>query len=415
MAIKPYREGPKLPQVLSAKKALNNPETKEAGLNIDQIIEELKSLRQNLRERVNQSLAGKEKENYNKKATEIIDKHREALRKENPSKLYMLENIFPGSLSRLFINTNSEEKNIQEGTIDFSGCPKAEALIGLGDFLNLKTQFIKVESPEGDVFYGYRKNDINFSGQKRAGFVDPDKNPPYIPIFSGFKFQTISKTDYLTAKGAKINKEQNEEEMSPELVATYFEGLAEAKEEVDNSWINFAQDREKFFIADEEIDNGENLKGEALWNNSEFQDKISSLCAQLNINSDDLKKVFQFESGINPKSVNTMSGATGLIQFMPETAKNLGTSTFELRKMSGVKQLDYVYKYFRPYKGKLNSYGDLYLAVFYPYALDKGDDYVIGSEKGGYYQSLVARQNPAFSQGRSLVTKKDVLRRIESA
>ena len=37
--------------------------------------------------------------------------------------------------------------------------------------------------------------------------------------------------------------------------------------------------------------------------------------------------------------------ATGLIQFMPKTAKNFGTSTQELFKMDNVKQLDYVHKY----------------------------------------------------------------------
>jgi len=37
-------------------------------------------------------------------------------------------------------------------------------------------------------------------------------------------------------------------------------------------------------------------------------------------------------------------GATGLIQFMPDTAKRLGTSTEALRKMGAINQLDYVFK-----------------------------------------------------------------------
>lgn len=37
--------------------------------------------------------------------------------------------------------------------------------------------------------------------------------------------------------------------------------------------------------------------------------------------------------------------------------------------MSSVEQLYYVEQYFLPYKGKLNSSKDLYLATFYPAAI----------------------------------------------
>jgi hypothetical protein len=58
--------------------------------------------------------------------------------------------------------------------------------------------------------------------------------------------------------------------------------------------------------------------------------------------------------------------ATGIIQFMPRTAKGLNTTTQALYKMTNVQQLDYVYKYFLPAKGKLKSFEDLYLYTFYP-------------------------------------------------
>lgn len=45
-------------------------------------------------------------------------------------------------------------------------------------------------------------------------------------------------------------------------------------------------------------------------------------------------------------TVNRASGATGLIQFMPSTAKQLGTTTDKLAAMTEVDQLDYVAKYF---------------------------------------------------------------------
>ena len=80
---------------------------------------------------------------------------------------------------------------------------------------------------------------------------------------------------------------------------------------------------------------------------------------------------------------------------MPSTAKALGTSTDGLLKMSNIEQLDYVYKYLKPYNGRMKSWIDVYLAVFYPAAIGKGDDYVIKSD-------LVARQNVIFDLNKDL-------------
>lgn len=96
---------------------------------------------------------------------------------------------------------------------------------------------------------------------------------------------------------------------------------------------------------------------------AEFLNKVESICNQLGANPDDLMAVMEFESGLDHTSVNPTSGATGLIQFMPSTASNLGTSTSALKAMTAVQQLDYVYKYFQPYKGRISNIGDLYMAV----------------------------------------------------
>lgn len=75
------------------------------------------------------------------------------------------------------------------------------------------------------------------------------------------------------------------------------------------------------------------------------------------------------------------SGATGLIQFMPATAKALGTTTAALAKMSDEDQLNYVWKYFADWKGKLVSLSDLYMAILWPKAVGKPETYVLW-EKG---------------------------------
>jgi hypothetical protein len=127
-------------------------------------------------------------------------------------------------------------------------------------------------------------------------------------------------------------------------------------------------------------------------NRSQFLDKVETIANKLLINPDWLMAVMYKESGLNHKAVNSTSGATGLIQFMPSTAKGLGTSTTALKNMSNLEQLDWVYKYYRPYISKLNSYPDLYLATFFPVALGKSDDWVLKSSSQS--AKLIASQNP---------------------
>lgn len=71
------------------------------------------------------------------------------------------------------------------------------------------------------------------------------------------------------------------------------------------------------------------------------------------------------------------SGATGLIQFMPATARALGTTVEKLAAMTAEDQLNFVWKYFRPYRGKLKTLSDLYMAILYPKGVGRADDWVL--------------------------------------
>lgn len=95
---------------------------------------------------------------------------------------------------------------------------------------------------------------------------------------------------------------------------------------------------------------------------------------------DDLMSCIAWESGetFSPSIVNKAgSGATGLIQFMPQTAAALGTTTAALARMSAERQLDYVAAYFRPWRGKLKNLGDLYMAILWPAGIGQPDSYVL--------------------------------------
>jgi hypothetical protein len=97
-----------------------------------------------------------------------------------------------------------------------------------------------------------------------------------------------------------------------------------------------------------------------------------------------------FETGrtFNPGIQNSI-GATGLIQFIRPTAIGLGTTTDQLRTMTRVEQMDWVLKYFKagPIR-KLSSVTleDLYMAILWPAAVGKSNDYVLFSSPSKAYE-----------------------------
>ena len=138
-------------------------------------------------------------------------------------------------------------------------------------------------------------------------------------------------------------------------------------------------------------------------NVSEFTQKVIAIASRLNTNPNFLMAVMNAESGINPAKQNLKyplhnGSATGLIQFTPDTAASLGTSIDDLKNMDNVSQLNYVESYFKPYANRLNSYFDVYIAVFFPAAIGKPDDWIF--ETSNIKSSSVARQNPSIDQNK---------------
>lgn len=142
-----------------------------------------------------------------------------------------------------------------------------------------------------------------------------------------------------------------------------------------------------------------------------FESMVVQIANSIGFDPNWLMIVMSFESGLNPQAVNPTSGASGLIQFMPTTARNLGTTVEDIRKMDAIEQLDYVYQYLLPYKGKIASLVDLYLRVFYPAAVGQPSDYVLG----GNNPEKLAAQNKIFDTDKNgIVTKGEVEQYINS-
>ena len=142
-------------------------------------------------------------------------------------------------------------------------------------------------------------------------------------------------------------------------------------------------------------------------NKDQFLAKVRNICQLLNINPDWLMAVMYKESAgtFRPDIQNTkfpfknkdgsiIGYATGLIQFTPGTAAFLGTTTQALKSMSNVQQLDYVYKYFKGWTGKIKSYSDLYLVTFLPIAVGKPDDWILQTKT--LRPDIIAKYNPGI-------------------
>jgi hypothetical protein len=119
-----------------------------------------------------------------------------------------------------------------------------------------------------------------------------------------------------------------------------------------------------------------------------FKAKVIKISGNLGVDPNYLMAAMAFESGetFSASVKNAASGATGLIQFMPSTATSLGTSTSALAAMTPENQLDYVEKYFTPYKNKLNSLENVYMAILWPAAIGKPNNYVLFSSPSVAYQ-----------------------------
>lgn len=146
-----------------------------------------------------------------------------------------------------------------------------------------------------------------------------------------------------------------------------------------------------------------------------FRDRVAWCADALDTPIEYLMAVMAFESaGTFRADIRNFagSGATGLIQFMPATARNLGTTVDDLAKMTPEDQLNYVYKYFEPYKGRLKTLSDVYMAVLWPRAIGEPEDYVLWDEK---VRPITYRQNAGLDANRDgKITKGEAAARVNA-
>lgn len=145
-----------------------------------------------------------------------------------------------------------------------------------------------------------------------------------------------------------------------------------------------------------------------------FIERVWWIADTLRLNPDDLMACMAWESGESFRAdiKNAAgSGATGLIQFMSSTAVALGTSTAKLAAMSPEDQLNYVYKYFRPFAGRLNNLGDIYMAILWPKGVGQSDTYVLWDKAS---KPTTFRQNAGLDINKDgKITRAECLSKIK--
>ena len=209
------------------------------------------------------------------------------------------------------------------------------------------------------------------------------------------------------------------EEMSEEVFAQAVQDEPpawEMDEEPSEITGNFyGQLMQKF--TDERDDSGSYLAtaSTVMQDDPEFAGEVQRLATKYSVNPMALLAVMDFETGgtFDVAQKNAAgSGATGLIQFMPKTARSLGTSVEELAGMSRAEQMVYVEKYLDQFAGKIRGQkgvDDIYMAVLWPAAAGKPDGYPIF--KSG---TIAYEQNKGLdTNGDGTVTKFEAASKVK--
>jgi tape measure domain-containing protein len=101
---------------------------------------------------------------------------------------------------------------------------------------------------------------------------------------------------------------------------------------------------------------------------TKFLQDVSKIAQSVGANPEDLLKVMLYETGgtLSPSKRNSRTKATGLIQFIPATAKGLGTNIDALSQMTPQEQLFFVQKYLKQNSRgqKLDSFREVLSTVF---------------------------------------------------
>ena len=133
---------------------------------------------------------------------------------------------------------------------------------------------------------------------------------------------------------------------------------------------------------------------ERVGNDKAFLEGLVEMSKRLGVNPGDMLAKMASESSLMPNAQHPDTLATGLIQMLPSTAREQGTTIEALKGMSRAEQLPFIEKYLNKKLSGVErpiSPGHLYTATFLPAFVKEKEDFVLASRDGslpkGYPQS----------------------------
>ena len=125
----------------------------------------------------------------------------------------------------------------------------------------------------------------------------------------------------------------------------------------------------------------------------DFIPKLMQVSEKLNIKPEQLLGAISLETmgTFNPAIKSRLSSASGLIQFLESTANELGTTTEDIRRMSGTDQLDFVEKFLSKSRKRFPKSGatdsDVYMSIFRPQSVGKKENTVLYKRGSKRYEA----------------------------
>lgn len=176
------------------------------------------------------------------------------------------------------------------------------------------------------------------------------------------------------------------------------------------------------------------LKPKAKDITKEFCQKVIDISKEIECTPDDLMTVINLETAgtFSPSVQNKNTKATGLIQFMPNTAASLFTSAEKaqkmtkeeqmvyiekLKSMSAIEQLDYVKKFLingkntRKITGSIDA-TTLYCLIFWPEAATKEDSFVIAKNDHDKTEDTYDLNKGLDANKDNVITRGDLRARV---
>ena len=186
------------------------------------------------------------------------------------------------------------------------------------------------------------------------------------------------------------------------------EKLDQEKSNLDNKGLTAEDGKLKIkVIANREKVELSGASKKLIGDDTDFLEAVKEVSQKRGMNQAEFLGAIASESGLDPKAVNKDTGATGLIQFLPEVAESLGTTTDKILEMSRAEQVKLIDKYFDMNKLPDNpTAGQLKTNILMPAYTDKGDDFELMTKNKQFTDGEAGNPN-TYSQNKGLDYNED--------